>query len=230
LEKAASAHGLHAETTDYVAKDGVIGGLAEGTELLNQAFAAQKGAAPATAATGDGYAVYQVIDVKPAHAPDFAEYKSHILDDYRDQKAPALVQEQTLKLDDRAKVLNDLKKAAAELKVPVKTSDFVGQDGQVPDLGAMSGPGSVAFSLPKGSISNPINTGQGGAVLAVVDKQEPTAEETTKNLDTTREQLLNSQREQIFRVFLGTLSKKYEDGGGIRIAKQPGAPSTPAGM
>jgi peptidyl-prolyl cis-trans isomerase D len=171
-----------------------------------------------------------VIDVKPAHAPDCAEYKSHILDDYRDQKAPALVQEQTLKLDDRAKVLNDLKKAAAELKVPVKTSDFVGQDGQVPDLGAMSGPGSVAFSLPKGSISNPINTGQGGAVLAVVDKQEPTAEETTKNLDTTREQLLNSQREQIFRVFLGTLSKKYEDGGGIRIAKQPGAPSTPAGM
>jgi peptidyl-prolyl cis-trans isomerase D len=230
LDKTAAAHGLRAETTDYVAKDGTIGGLAEGTELLNQAFAAAKGSAPATAATGDGYAVYQVLDVKPAHAPDFAEYKSHILDDYREQKAPSLVQEQVAKLNDRAKVLNDLKKAAAELKVPVKSSDFVGQDGQVPDLGAMSGPGSVAFSLPKGAISAPINTGQGGAVLAVVDKQEPTAEETTKNFDTVREQLLNSQREQIFRVFLGTLSKKYEDGGGVRMAKQPGAPQTPAGM
>ena len=221
---------MRAETTDYVAKDGTIGGLAEGTELLNQAFAAAKGSAPATAATGDGYAVYQVLDVKPAHAPDFAEYKSHILEDYREQKAPSLVQEQVTKLNDRAKVLNDLKKAAAELKVPVKSSDFVGQDGQVPDLGAMSGPASVAFSLPKGAISAPINTGQGGAVLAVVDKQEPTAEETTKNFDTVREQLLNSQREQIFRVFLGTLSKKYEDGGGVRMAKQPGAPQVPAGM
>ena len=39
------------------------------------------------------------------------------------------------------------------MKVPVKTSDFVGQDGQVTDLGAMSGPGKVAFSLPKGQIS-----------------------------------------------------------------------------
>jgi peptidyl-prolyl cis-trans isomerase D len=230
LDKAAAAHGLHAVTTDYVAKDGVIGGLAEGTELLNQAFAAPKGGAPATAATGDGYAVYQVVDVKPAHAPDFAEYKSHILDDYREQKAPALVQEEVTKLDDRAKVLNDLKKAAAELKVPVKTSDFVGQDGQVPDLGAMSGPGSIAFSLPKGAISGPINTGEGGAVLAVIDNQEPTAEETTKNLDTMREQLLNSQRDQIFRVFLGTLSKKYEDGGGVRLSKQPGAPPVPAGL
>lgn len=230
LDKTAAAHGLHAVTTDYVAKDGTIGGLAEGTELLNQAFAAEKGAPPATAATGDGYAVYQVVDVKPAHAPDFAEYKSHILDDYRQQKAPALVQEEVSKLDDRAKVLNDLKKAAAELKVPVKTSDLVGQDAQVPDLGAMSGPGAVAFSLPKGGISGPINTGEGGAVLAVVDKQEPTAEETAKNFDTTREQLLNSQRDQIFRVFLGTLSKKYEDGGGVRMAKQPGAPSAPAGM
>jgi peptidyl-prolyl cis-trans isomerase D len=230
LDKTAAAHGLHAVTTDYIAKDGVIGGLAEGTELLNQAFAAQKGGAPATAATGDGFAVYQVVDVKAAHAPDFAEYKSHILDDYREQKAPALVQEEIGKLDDRAKVLNDLKKAAAELKVPVKTSDFVGQDGQVPDLGAMSGPGSVAFSLPKGAISAPINTGQGGAVLSVIDKQEPTAEETAKNLETTREQLLNSQRDQIFRVFLGTLSKKYEDGGGVRLSKQPGTPPVPAGL
>ena len=58
---------------------------------------------------------------------------------------------ETEKLDDRAKVLNDLKKAAAEMKVPFKSSDLVGQDGQVTDLGAMSGPGAVAFTLAKGS-------------------------------------------------------------------------------
>ena len=230
LDKTAAAHGLKAVTTDYVAKDGVIGGLSDATGLLAQAFTTDKGAAPATASTGDGYAVFQVLDMKPAHAPEFAEYKSHILDDYREQKLPELLGDETTKLDDRAKVLNDLKKAAAEMKVPVKTSDLVGQDGQVTDLGAMSGPGKVAFSLPKGQISGPINAGQNGVVLVVTDKQEPTADEIAKNFDTTREQLLNKQRDEIFRVFLGTLSKKYQDGGGVRLTKAAQAPpGMPAG-
>src|SRR5207302_788218 len=100
------------------------------------------------------------------------------------------------------------------------TSDLVGQDAQVPEIGSMAGPGAPAFSLPKGAISAPINTGQGGVILSVIDKQEPTAEETAKNFDQTREQLLEAQRAQIFNVFLGTLTKKYEDGGGVKMSKQ----------
>ena len=227
LDKAAAAHGLKAVTTDYVAKDGVVGGLSDASGLLAQAFTTDKGAAPGTVSTGDGYAVFQVVDTKPAHAPDFATYKAKILDDYRSDKTPELLQEETRKLDDRAKILGDLKKAAAEFKVPVKTSDLVGQDAQVTDIGAMSGPGSVAFTLAKGAISNPIMTEQAGVVLTVTDKQEPTADEIAKNFDQTREALLGDQREQMFRVFLGTLSQKYQDGGGIRLSKQPATPGVP---
>jgi peptidyl-prolyl cis-trans isomerase D len=229
LDKAAAAHGLKVVTTDYVAKDGVIGGLSDSTELLGQAFQTAKGAAPATAGTGDGFAVFQVLDIKPAHAPEFADYKSHILDDYRAEKLPGLLAQTTEKLGDRAKVLNDLKKAADEMKIPFKTSDLVGQDGQVPDLGSMSGPGKVAFTLPIGQISGPINAGQNGVVLVVRDKEQPTADEIAKNFDQTREELLNSQRDEIFRVFLGTLSQKYEKGGGVRLSKQAATPGLPAG-
>jgi peptidyl-prolyl cis-trans isomerase D len=226
MDKAAAAHGLHAVTTDYIAKGGVVGGLSDSTALLGQAFSVDKGAAPGTVSTGDGYAVFQVLDVKPAHAPEFADYKSHILDDYRAEKLPALVAQTTAKLDQRAKVLNDLKKAAAEMNLPFKTSDLVAQDGQVTDLGSMSGPGKVAFSLAKGQISGPIDIGQTGVVLVVTDKQEPSAEEIAKNLDTTREQLLNTQREDIFRLFLGTLSQKYQNGGGVILTKKAGAPGS----
>jgi peptidyl-prolyl cis-trans isomerase D len=203
----------------------VIGGLSDATALLGQAFTASKGAAPASVSTGDGYAVFQVVDVKAAHVPDFADYKSHILDDYREQRVPQLLEQTTQKLADRAKALNDLKKAAAEMNIAVKSSDLVGQDGQVTDLGSMSGPGKVAFSLPKGTVSGAINAGQSGVVLVVTDKQEPTADEVAKNMDTTREQLLNTQKDQIFDVFLGTLTQKYQDGGGIRLTKQAEAPA-----
>ncbi|HEY5056582.1 MAG TPA: peptidyl-prolyl cis-trans isomerase [Acidobacteriaceae bacterium] len=225
LEKAAASHGLKAVTTDSIGKDGTVAGLTDGAPMLAAAFATQKDAAPSSVATGNGYAVYQVVDVKPAHSPDFAEYKSHILDDYRSQRAPELLQQQGAKLADRAKVLNDLKKAAAEFKVPVKSSDLVGADAQVPDVGSMAGPGAPAFKLSVGGISAPIDTGESEVVLAVTDKQQPTAEEMAKNLDQTREQLLNDQRSQMFNIFVGSLAKKYQDGGGIRLTKEAEQPS-----
>jgi peptidyl-prolyl cis-trans isomerase D len=230
LDKAAASRGLHTVTTDYLAKDGVVTGLADGAPLLTQGFAVTKGADPASVSTGDGFAVFQVADIKAAHAPDFAEYKQHILDDYREQQLPQLLNTQLTKLDDRAKVLNDLKKAAAEMNIPVKTSDLVGKDGQVPDLGAMSGPGSAAFSLAKGAISGPINAGRVGVVLSVLEKQEPTAEDIAKNFAKTREQLLAAQHEEIFRVYIGNLTEKYEKGGAIRYSKKQPAPgSSPFG-
>ena len=230
IDKAAAAKGLHVVTTDYLAKEAVIPGLADGSTLLTQAFSAAKGAAPASVSTGDGFAVFQVADIKAAHAPEFAEYKQHILDDYREQQVPQLLSAQLNKLDDRAKVLNDLKKAAAEMNIPVKTSDLVGKDGQVPEVGAMSGPGAVAFTLAKGAISGPINAGRAGIVLSVIDKQEPGAEDIAKGFSQTREQLLNTQREEIFRVYIGSLTDKYEKAGAVRYAqKQPEPGSSPFG-
>jgi peptidyl-prolyl cis-trans isomerase D len=230
LDKAAAAKGLHVVTTDFVAKDGVIPGLADGAPLLTQAFSVVKGADPAPVATGYGFAVFQVVDIKPAHAPEFADYKTHILEDYREQQLPQLLSAQLNKLDDRAKVLNDLKKAAAEMNVPLKTSDLVGKDAQVPDLGAMSGAGSVAFSLAKGAISGPINAGRVGVVLSVIDKQEPTPDDIAKNFAATREKLLNDQREEIFRIYIGELTQRYEKSGAVRFSKKQAAPGgTPFG-
>jgi peptidyl-prolyl cis-trans isomerase D len=221
LEKAAAARGLKVVTTDYLAKDGVIAGLADGSALLTQAFTVVKGADPASVSTGDGFAVFQVADIKAAHAPSFAEYKQHVLEDYREQQVPQLLNAQLAKLDDRAKVLNDLKKAAAEMNIPVKTSDLVAKSAQVPELGSMSGPGAVAFTLNKGAISGPINQGRVGIVLSVLDKQEPTAEEIAKNFDQTREELANGQREELFRVYAGNLMERYQKSGSVRYSKKP---------
>ncbi len=225
IDKAAASKGLHPQTTDYIAKDGVIAGVSDGTGLLTKAFATAKGAAPESVATGDGFAVFQVQDIKAAHAPDFDSYKQHIADDFREQQVPQLMSNALAKLAATAKATNDLKKAAADANLQVKTSDLVGHDGQVPELGALTGPASVVFTLPKGEISAPINTGRTGAVLVVTDRQEPDAQEIAKNFNQTRDQLLNTQREEIFRVYLGNVTDKYQKSGAIRMAKR----ASPAG-
>jgi peptidyl-prolyl cis-trans isomerase D len=227
LEKTAAGHNLHVVTTDYVAKTGIIPSLSDSTGLLAAAFDATKGAAPQTASTGEGYAVFQVEDIKAAHAPDFTDYKPHILDDYRAQKTPELLNEQLIKLSDRAKALGDLHKAAAEMKLPVKTSDLVGRDAQVTDIGALSGAASVVFTMPKAGISGPINEGVNGAVLQLSDKQEPSADEIAKNFDATKEKLLDQQRQEAFSVFVDSMMNRYEKSGAIVYSNKK--PDTPFG-
>ena len=69
----------------------------------------------------------------------------------------------------------------------VKSSDLVGRDAQVPDIGALASTAPQLFDLNVGQMSGPINTGRTGIVAKLVDKQEPTGDEIAKNFDQTRE-------------------------------------------
>ena len=47
-----------------------------------------------------------------------------------------------------------------------------------------------------------------------------TPDEIAKNFDTTRESLLNERREQMFAVFVTSLTDRYQKDGGIRMNKR----------
>jgi peptidyl-prolyl cis-trans isomerase D len=93
----------------------------------------------------------------------------------------------------------------------------------------MSGPGAVAFTLAKGQISEPINAGQTGVVLTVTDKQEPTTDEIVKNFGATQDELVNQKRQEVYRIFLGTLMDRYQKAGSIRMSKQAAPAGVPLG-
>jgi len=230
MEKTAAAHHLQLTTTGFLKPTDVVPSLPDSTQLMQAAFVAKKGAAPQMASTGEGYAIFQVADIQAAHAPAFADAKAQILDDYRNQQVSEILQSQLIKLSNRAKELHDLKKAAAELKITVKSSDLVGRDAQVPDLGSLAGPASVVFSLPQGGISGPINTGQIGTVIELNEKQEPTADDLAKAVAQTHDKMLQEKRNEVFGVFVGTLVERYTKGGAIVYSKkQQAAQQSPLG-
>ena len=76
------------------------------------------------------------------------------------------------------------------------------------------------FDLKVGQISSAINTGRDGVVAKLIDKQEPTPEEIAKNLDQTRETLLNQRRDEMFEVFVTNLVDQYEKQGRIRMNRK----------
>ncbi|HVW76306.1 MAG TPA: peptidyl-prolyl cis-trans isomerase [Alloacidobacterium sp.] len=231
LAQTAAAHHLQAVTTDYVAQNAIIPALADGSQMLTSAFAAKQGAAPQVASTGDGYAVFQVQDIQAAHAPSFDSYKSHVLDDFRDQQVPQLLARKTNELADKAKAENDLAKAAKEVGATVKSSDLVGRDAQVPDIGQLASTAPQLFDLNVGQISGAIQGQRTGAVAKLTQKQQPTVDEIGKNMESTRDSLLNQRRDEMFAVFVSNLTERYQKEGRISINKrsqqQPGSPGAP---
>ena len=225
LQATAAAHHLELVNTPPVAAQGTISSLPDGAQLVSKAFQSKQGDPAQYATTGEGFAIFQVTGINPAHAPNFADWKSHVLDDYREQQLPALLTQKTNELAAKAKS-SDLAKAAKEVGATVKTSDLVGLSGQVPDLGSVGQVAPQLFDLAPGAISGPINAGRTGVVAKLLDKQEPTPQDIQKNFDLTRDQILEQRRSEAFQLFASNVTNDYKKHNRIRINTK--AATTPA--
>ena len=226
LEKTAAAHHLQVVTTPPVNAQGVIPALPDGSQLIAHAFGAKPSDPPQSAPTGEGYAIFQVKSVIPAHAPTFADWKSHVEDDYRNEQVPTLLGQKTAELAAKAKAENDLAKAAKEMGASFKTSDLVDQTGQVPDLGAVGQVAPQLFDQTPGSISGPLNAGRTGVVAKLVDKQQPSDEDIAKNLDQVRDQILEQKRQEAFEIFANTIITDFKKKNLVRINAKSQSPLT----
>jgi peptidyl-prolyl cis-trans isomerase D len=221
LDKAAADKGLSVTTTDLVAQTDALPGLGSAQELSNALFSARKNDPPAMSQTPQGYAVYQVTEIEAPQTPTFEQIKAQVEEQFKAQRAQALLAQKTRELSDRAHAEHDLKKAAKELGATVKTSDLVNAAAQVPEVGSMSGAANVAFDLAVGEISGPLQGGAtSGIVLAVVEKQEPSPEEKKLAWDRARESLLDQKRQVLEGLYVQNLRDKLEKDGKIKFNKK----------
>jgi peptidyl-prolyl cis-trans isomerase D len=219
LEKAAQANGVDVLTSNLITRTDTLPGIGVAPQLMDAIFNAPMKGSPESSSTPQGYVVFQVLDMKPASTPTFEEIRARVESEYKADRAQALLGQKTQELADKAKGEHDLKKAAQQMGATVKTSDLVTINSQVPELGRMSDAGAVAFTLKPGEISGPINTGRGGAVISLLEKQEPSAEELAKGSEQVRESLLQQKRSEAFQLFAAGLRQRMEKDGKIRINK-----------
>lgn len=224
LQATAAAHHLDVVTTQPVSAGGTVATLPDGGELVSKAFQASKGDKPQIAPTGEGFAIFQVTGITAAHAPTFADWKDHVLDDFRNQQIPGLLNAKTQELANKAKAYGDLAKAAKEAGATVKTSDLVAQTAQVPDFGAVGQIAPQLFEMKAGDISGPISAGRTGVVARIDDKVEPTAQDIQKSFDQTREQILEQRRNEAFSVFASNVADTYKKKNLIRYNAKAATP------
>jgi peptidyl-prolyl cis-trans isomerase D len=217
LDKAAAAKGLNVINTDFVGKTDNLPGIGNSPQFMSAMFGEADKAPADQVQVEPGYAVFEVLAIKPASTPTFEEIRGKVEEAFRNERVAALLTQKTQELSDRAKADHDLKKAAKEAGATMKTSDFVLPDGQVPDIGSMAGGASVAFTLKPAEISGPIANGTTGVVLSVLEREEPTAQDFEAKKDQVRDALLQNKQQEMFGLFVTNLRAQMEKAGKIQI-------------
>ncbi|HEY4903247.1 MAG TPA: peptidyl-prolyl cis-trans isomerase [Candidatus Sulfotelmatobacter sp.] len=217
LDAAAAAKSAPVINSDFFGRKDMLPGLGPATQFMDAVFSAADKAPPDMAATSQGFVVYQLLAIKPASTPSFEEIRSKVEDEFKNERSNTLLTQKTQELSDRAKTEHDLKRAAKELGATVKTSDFVLPDGQVPDIGSMTGQAAVAFTLKPGEISGPITSGGNGAVLLVLENQQPSDADFAAKRDQIRDSLLQGKQQELFGLFVSNIREQMEKSGKIKI-------------
>jgi peptidyl-prolyl cis-trans isomerase D len=220
LASAAAKNGLEVMTSLPVSKSDSLAGVGNAPEFMSAVFNAPDKNPPETVHLPSAYAVFQVLEVVPPSTPSFADAKGRVETDFKRERATQDLQKKLQELSDRAHAQRDLKKAAGELGATLHTSELVGSESQVPEIGALTGPASVLFGLKVGDISAPIPGGRGGAVALMLDRQEPPASGFDAQKDQLRESLLAQKRAQTYRLFIEGLQQRMEQEGKVHLYKK----------
>jgi peptidyl-prolyl cis-trans isomerase D len=219
FDKAAAAKGQAAVTTQFFSRTDNLPGVAANPQFMDAVFNEPEKAPPDVVQIPQGYAVFQLLAIKPPATPTFEEIRSRVESEFKNERAAFLLQQKTQELSDRAKAAHDLKKAAKDLGATVKTSDLVPPDGQVPDIGSMTN-ASAIFSLRPGDISGPITAGGNGVVAQLLEKQAPTEQEFAAKKDQIRQSLLEAKQNDLFALFVTNLRKDMEKSHRLKVNQE----------
>jgi peptidyl-prolyl cis-trans isomerase D len=218
LAAAAAKRNLNVVTTDFFPRTASLPGVGSSQPFLDAVFSKAPNSPAEKVTTDQGAAVVEVVGVNPPGTPTFEQARAQLENQFRGERAGQMLAQKTQELADRARSYNDLKKAAKELGAMVKTSDMVAPTAQVAELGSLSeGPAQVAFNLQPGQISGALAVGQNGAVIKLLERQEPPVSDFAKQKDQIREQLLQSKRNQVLQLYAEQLRDRMLKDGRIKI-------------
>jgi len=216
LDAAAAKQGIPVITSDYFSRRDMLPGLGPAPQFMDAVFTEKENSPPDMAPASSGTVVYQLLGIKPAATPTFEEIRSRVEEEFKNEQSRTLLAQKGQELSDRAKADHDLKRAAKELGATIKTSDQVAPDGQVPDVGSMSGQASVAFTMKPGEISGPISSGSDVVVLSLLDSQKPSDADFAAKRDQIRDSLLQAKQQERFGLFIANLVDEMTKAGKIK--------------
>ncbi len=209
LDKVAKAQGLTVQESGFFARDEPIMGLGPSPEGAARAFELKIGDVSPAVRASRGFVFLTPVAKQDAYVPKLDEVKDKVRDEVVRNKARDLAKQKAADVAPRLKA-GDFEKAAKAAGLDVKTTELIARDAPIGDLGVAPSVDDVAFRMAAGSVSDPIATDNGAAVIKVVEKQETSPSDYSAAKDKFREELLADRRNRFFGAYMVKAKQKMK--------------------
>ena len=196
------------QESGYFQRENPVPGLGAAPQVASTAFTLQGTAASAPLPTARGPVFIAVSERKDPYIPMLDEVKERVREDLIKAKATEASREKASTIAAALKSAKDFSAAAKAQGLEAKDTELVARGSALPDVGVSPEVERVAFSLPAGSVSDPIQTTDGTAIIRVVEKDDVTPDELRQAQEAFRAELLNERRSRFFAAYMGKAKEK----------------------
>jgi peptidyl-prolyl cis-trans isomerase D len=201
FDTVARAHGLQGGESGLFLQDEPIAGIGMAPAVGQQAFQMKEGEISEPLRTPQGYAFITVTGRQDSYIPKLDEVKARVRDDVLKQKAIEAARQKAAAINAAMKA-GDFEKAAKAAGLEVKTTELIARGAPMGDAGVSPALEAAAFALPAGSVSDPVVTENGAAIVKVVERKDVAADELAKQKDSLRTELLNERKNKFFSAYM----------------------------
>ncbi len=202
LDKAAASRGLQVQESALFTRTEPIPGLGASPEVSEQAFTLEQGKVSGPLQTGTGVVFLTVTGSEAARVPALAEVKERATTDLKRKKAQDMARAQAQSVAATLKNAGNFAAAVKAAGLTLRTGEDLARGAAVPEVGPSPAVDQVAFSLPVGSVSDPITTPNGAVIVRVANRTTVSADELSKNRDALKRELAAQRRSQFFASYM----------------------------
>jgi peptidyl-prolyl cis-trans isomerase D len=208
LDTIAKEQGFAVQESDWFARDEPVLGLGASPELGVRTFAMNQGDVAGPIQTGRGFVFASLVAKQDAYVPKVEEVKERVRDEVVRNKAKEFGLKKANEVAAKLKGAADFEKAVQAAGFKAQTTEMITRDSPIPDLGMAPEVTDAAFALAPGTVSQPIATDTGSAVIKVLEKQEVTPQELAANKQKFRDDLLADRRNRFFAAYMTKAKQK----------------------
>jgi peptidyl-prolyl cis-trans isomerase D len=210
LDEAAKGEGLAVQKSAPFARGETPGVLASPT-LVARSFEMKPGQTEKEGfALPQGAAFISLAEVQPARTPTLDEVRDKVRADLVIETALAKARATAADVKAKAEKLGLEKAAAAAGLVRKETPALTGRGQALGDLGTGAALEETAFTLPEKTLSDPVRTAAGWAVLRVLEKKPFDPAELERQKAQVAASLRQQMQQELFRAFVVAARDRYE--------------------
>ena len=210
LERIGRDSGVMVTESEFFGREDPVPGLGPAPQVAAAAFQLAEGAATGPIASPRGPVLIALSDRRDPYVPTLDQVKDRVQEDLIRTRATELSRQRATQIAAALRSAPDFSAAAKTQGFEAKETQLIPRGSPLPDIGVNAQVDKVAFSLPQGSVSEPINATNATVIVRVAERDDVTPQELQLQKETFRGQLLNERRNLFFSAYMAKAKERMD--------------------